>query len=189
MSSHLATTEQCQLAGGPVWDDATKPIEISHKSLALKELTSDGFWLLYAKQTQFRVVEAATLEGWRCRKPARRQAWPTLDRVAQTGAEWDRQTRKTGQRVPSGCRRKSGAWRVADGGGRADDECGVSLGGCVAGNSSEPMAQAYPDVPAEEDQEPKKAPNKAKLESTQTSSHQKVESGLTGAAGRKQSHL
>jgi len=54
----------------------TKPIEISHKSLALKELTSDGFGLLYAKQTQFRVVEAATLEGRRCRKPARRQLLP-----------------------------------------------------------------------------------------------------------------
>ncbi len=43
----------------------------------------------------------------------------------------------------------------------ADDEYGVSLGGCVAGNSSEPMAQAHPDVLAEQDQEPKKAPNKA----------------------------
>ena len=30
--------------------------------------------------------------------------------VGQTGAEWDRQTRKTGQRVSSGCRRKSGEW-------------------------------------------------------------------------------
>jgi hypothetical protein len=28
-----------------------KPIEISHKSLALKKLTSDGFGLLYAKRT------------------------------------------------------------------------------------------------------------------------------------------
>ena len=97
---------------------------------------------------------------------------------------------ETGQRVSSGAagRVADVDWRVADGGGRADDECGVSLGGCVAGNSSELMAQAYPDVPAEEDQEPKKAPNKANLESTQTSSHQKVESGLTGPAGRKQSH-
>ncbi len=101
----------------------TKPIEIGHKSLALRELTSDGFGLLYAKQTQFRVVEAATSEGWRCRKPAGRQAWPTLDRVAQTGV----------------------------------------------------------------DREPQKVPNKANLESTQSSSPQKVESGLTGPAGRKQS--
>jgi len=76
---------------------------------------------------------------------------------------------ETGQRVSSGC--------------RADDEYGVSFGGCLAGNSSEPMAQAYPNVPAEEDQEPKKAPNKANLESTQTSLSQKVESGLTGPAG------
>ena len=59
--------------------------------------------------------------------------------------------------------------------------------GCVAGNSSEPIAQAYPDVPAEVEQEPKKVPNKANLESTQLSSHQKVESGSTGPAGRKQS--
>ena len=29
------------------------------------------------------------------------------------------------------------------------------------------MVQAYPDVPTEEDQEPKKSPNKANLESTQ----------------------
>ncbi len=49
------------------------------------------------------------------------------------------------------------------------------------------MAQAYLDVPAEKDQEPKKAPKKANLESTQTSSPQKFESGLTGPAGRKQS--
>ncbi|MGZ3380084.1 MAG: hypothetical protein ACXVBB_07435 [Isosphaeraceae bacterium] len=67
--------------------------------------------------------------------------------------------------------------------------CEVNLGGCHEGESSEPMAQADPDVPAEEDQEAKKAPNKANLESTQTSSPQKVESGLTGPAGRKQSHL
>src|SRR5271157_503418 len=49
----------------------TKPIEISHKSLALKELTSDRFGLIYAKRTQFRVAEAATLEGWRYRLVAR----------------------------------------------------------------------------------------------------------------------
>ncbi len=76
---------------------------------------------------------------------------------------------------------------MADGGGRADDEYGVSLGGCVAGNSSEPMAQAYPDVHSEDDQEPQKAPNKANLESTQALSPQKVETGLTGPAGRKRS--
>jgi hypothetical protein len=60
----------------------TKPIEISHKPLTVKELMSDGFGLLYAKRTQFPVVEAATLEARRCRKPARRQAWPTQDQVA-----------------------------------------------------------------------------------------------------------
>jgi len=90
---------------------------------------------------------------------------------------------------PEEWRVAGGGWQMADGGGRADDDYGVSLGGCVAGNSSEPMAQAHPDVPAEEDREPKKSPNKANLESTQTSSSQKVESGLTGPAGRKQSHL
>src|SRR5271166_2802316 len=82
-----------------------------------------------------------------------------------------------------------GGGQMADGGGRSDDEYGVSLGGCVAGNSSEPMAQAYPDVPAEEAQKPQKAPNKANLESTQTSSSQKVESGSTGPAGRKRSQF
>ncbi len=119
------------------------------------------------------------------------KAWPTLDRVAQTGAEWDRQTRKLNNARPAGAagRVAGGEWQMADDGGQmADDEYGVSLGGCVAGNSSEPMAQAHPDVPAEEDQEPKKAPNKANLESTQTSSAQKVESGLTGPAGRTRSH-
>src|SRR5208337_3849639 len=129
-----------------------------------------------------------------CRKPARRQAWPTLDRVAQTVAAWDRQTRKLDNACPAGAAGRvasgemaGGGGQMADGGCRGDDETGVSLGGCVAGNSSEPMPQAYPDVPAEEDQESKKAPHKANLESTQTSSAQKVESGLTGPAGRKQS--
>ena len=94
------------------------------------------------------------------------------------------------QRVPpEEWRVASGEWRVADGGCRADDEYGVSLGGCVVGNSSEPMAQAHPDVPAEEDQEPKKSLNKANLETTQASLPQKVESGLTSPAGRKQSQL
>jgi len=50
-----------------------------------------------------------------------------------------------------------------------DNEYGVSLGGCVAGNSSEPMARENPDVPAEVATEPQKAPHKANLESTQTS--------------------
>src|SRR5208282_2867898 len=104
--------------------------------------------------------------------------WPRLARNG-TGRPGNWTTRV--QRVPPE------EWRVADGGCRTDDEYGVSLGGWVAGNSSEPMAQEYPDVPAEEDHEPKKAPNKANLESTQTSSLQKVESGLTGPAGRKQS--
>jgi hypothetical protein len=65
--------------------------------------------------------------------------------------------------------------------------CEVNWGGCHEGESSEPMPQAYPDVPTEEDQERKKAPNKANLKSIQTSSPQKVESGSTGPAGRKQS--
>ncbi len=76
---------------------------------------------------------------------------------------------------------------MVDGGGQVDNEYGMSLGGCVAGNSSESMAQAYPDVPTEEDLKLKKAPNKANLESTQSSLPRKVESGLTGPAGRKQS--
>src|SRR5271157_6278052 len=40
--------------------------------------------------------------GRRCRKPARRQAWPTLDRVGQTGAEWGRQTQKLDNACPTG---------------------------------------------------------------------------------------
>jgi len=52
---------------------------------------------------------------------------------------------------------------MADGGCQADDECGVSLGGCVAGESSEPMAQEYPDVPAEEDQKPKKGDKQSQI--------------------------
>ncbi len=73
---------------------------------------------------------------------------------AQTGAEWDRQTRKLDNACPAGAagRMVNSEWHMADGGGQmADDEYGVSLGGCVPGNSSEPMAQAYPDVPAEQD--------------------------------------
>jgi|SRR5271166_2412101 len=46
------------------------------------------------------------------------KAWPTLDRVAQTGAEWNPADPETEQRVSSGCRRMSGGWRVADGGWR-----------------------------------------------------------------------
>jgi len=45
-------------------------------------------------------------------------------------------------------RMADGGGQMADGGGRADDEYEVSLGGCAAGNSSQPMAQAYPDVTA-----------------------------------------
>ena len=44
-----------------------------------------GFRCLYAKQTLFRVVEAATLEGWRCGKLAQRQARPNEDAKGQDG--------------------------------------------------------------------------------------------------------
>ncbi len=88
---------------------------------------------------------------------------------------------------PEEWRVADGGWRGPNGGCRADDEYGVSLGGCVAGNSSEPMAQAYPGVPAEDHEELKNAPNKANLESTQALSPHKVESGSTGPAGRRQS--
>jgi len=57
------------------------------------------------------------------------------------------------------------------------------LGGCVAVESSEPMAWEYPDVPAERTRNRQKAPNKAKLKSTQTSASQEVESGLNGQVG------
>ena len=87
-------------------------------------------------------------------------------------AEWDRQTRILDNACPAGAagRVANGEWQMADGGGQmADDEYGVRLGDCVAGKSSEPMGQEYPDVPAEVVQEPQKAPNKANLELTQTS--------------------
>jgi len=42
----------------------TKPIEIGHKSTALKELTSDVFALTYAKQTQFRAVTGFWNGDW-----------------------------------------------------------------------------------------------------------------------------
>jgi hypothetical protein len=45
------------------------------------------------------------------------------------------------------------------------------------------MAQEYPDVPAERTRNRKKAPNKAKLESTKISASQEVESGLNGQVG------
>ena len=95
---------------------------------------------------------------------------------------------ETGQRVssvyrPEEWRVASGGGQMADGGCRADDVCGVSLGGCVAVESSEPMAQEYPDVPAERTRNRKKAPNKAKLESTQISASKEVESGLNGQVG------
>jgi len=45
---------------------------------------------------------------WRCRKPARGQARPTLDRAAQTGAEWYGQTWKLGNTCPQGAAGNSG---------------------------------------------------------------------------------
>ncbi len=41
----------------------TKPIEISRKSLALRELTSDEFVMPYAEQTQFRVAAGRDIGG------------------------------------------------------------------------------------------------------------------------------
>ncbi len=38
-------------------------METGHKSYALKELTSDGFGLLYAKRTQFQVAPGRGIEG------------------------------------------------------------------------------------------------------------------------------
>jgi len=60
-----------------------------------------------------------------------------------------------GSQMPGRGWRMPGGWRV-----------GGEVGGCVRGKNSEPLAQEYPDVPVEENQEPKKAPNKANLEST-----------------------
>ncbi|MGA2700948.1 MAG: site-specific integrase [Isosphaeraceae bacterium] len=68
-------------------------------------------------------ADIRTNPSMRGRKPARRQAWPTLDRVAQTGAEWDRQTRKLDNACPAGAagRVADGGWRMADGGWRMAD--------------------------------------------------------------------
>ena len=60
----------------------TKPIWNQPQDARPQRVNVDACGPIYAKQTQFRFVEAATLEGWRCPKPARKQAWPTLDRVA-----------------------------------------------------------------------------------------------------------
>jgi len=66
-------------------------MQIGHKSLGFQELTYDVFGPRYAKRTQFRVVEGGTLEGSLCRKPARRRARSTRDRVIQIGVESGRQ--------------------------------------------------------------------------------------------------
>ena len=133
-----------------------------------------------------------------------RQARPTQDQAAQTCAKWDGRTRRLDNACPPGAVKHilsmlwwpDEGWQMADrecqgadGGCQADNECEVSSGGCVGGKNSEPMAQEYPDVPVEEDQEPKKAPNKANLESTQVCESQEIESELTKLAGRKQSQM
>jgi len=48
------------------------------------------------------------------------KAWPTLERVAQIGAEWDRQTRKLDDVCPEGAagRVAGGEWQMVDGGGQ-----------------------------------------------------------------------
>jgi hypothetical protein len=42
MSSHLATTEQCRLAGGPVWDDANEAKPESTQSSLSPGFESSG---------------------------------------------------------------------------------------------------------------------------------------------------
>src|SRR5271157_55539 len=95
----------------------TKPMEAGHKSFALRELTSDRLGLLYAKRTQFRVVEDGTSKSWPSRKLARREARLTLDQAAQNGAGIGHAEVATWQRMSRRCRRKSGEWlgRVASG--------------------------------------------------------------------------
>src|SRR5271170_7711928 len=51
-------------------------IETNHKSLVLKELTSNECGFVYAKQTQFRGVEDGSWDRSLCRMPARGQAPP-----------------------------------------------------------------------------------------------------------------
>jgi len=96
----------------------TKPIEISYKRLAFKELTLYVFGIIYAKQTQFQVVEAAIWQGWGCRKPARREARPALDR----GPDWPG-IGPADPNLDNACpasaigRGANGGGRMADGGG------------------------------------------------------------------------
>ena len=95
------------------------------------------------------VVGDGTSKGWSCRKLARRQARPTQDQAAQTGAEWDGQTWKLENACPIGA--ASGEWQMEDDGGRgraaraevsmADDQSEVESDGCDAGKSSEPMPE------------------------------------------------
>jgi len=91
----------------------TKPMEIGYKSFAFKDLTYDIFGLLYAKRTQFRVVEDESLKGWPCQRLTRRQARTTQGEAAQTGAEWDGQTWTLDNACPPGAagRVASGEWR------------------------------------------------------------------------------
>jgi len=89
---------------------------------------------------------------WKARDAGSRHAdklgprWIGWPRLARNGTARPGNWTTRVQRVPPE------EWQMADGRGRADDEHGVCLGGCVAGNSSEPMAQEYPHVHAEEDQ-------------------------------------
>jgi len=84
----------------------TKPIEISHKSLAPRELTSDRFGPLYAKRTQFRGAITG-IEGMAMPETGtQRSSAPRILDYARGwhawGAEWDRQTRKLASACPPG---------------------------------------------------------------------------------------
>jgi len=66
---------KCQVENkhiGEVWDDPNEPNWNRPLIACAERVNVDGFGLVYAERTQFRVVQAATLEGRRCRKPARR---------------------------------------------------------------------------------------------------------------------
>jgi len=64
-----------------------------------------------------RSLQNGASKGYTLRKPARRQARPSLDRVAQTGAEWNGQVQKLGNACPPGDAGivASGERRVASG--------------------------------------------------------------------------
>src|SRR5271157_5332648 len=96
-------------------------------SIACSERVNvDGCDHVYAKRTQFRVVEGGASKRWPCRKLARRDArltgfgiWDYARSWHACGAEWDRRTWKLDSGCPPGAAgivaSGSEEWRLASG--------------------------------------------------------------------------